>query len=145
MLRPGPARRWIAFAGLLLWALSAAGCGRAPKPEATIKRAYDWYIETTRNAQDPWQRARADLQPLVTERFLASIENMRPEFDGAELMEGRNFDVRLAVNDVTVNGSAATANVVVAGRQIGRQRLNVYLVREERRWKIDDVKLIEPE
>lgn len=145
MLRRSAAAKRISLAGLGMWALSGTGCGRAPNPDATIKRAYNWYVETVRNAQDPWQRARVDLQPLVTERFLASIENMRPDFDGSGLINGRNFDARLAVDDVAVNGRAATAQVMVAGRGIGRQRLNVYLVQEEGKWKIDDVKLVDTE
>ncbi len=134
---------WMLFAAAVLGTFCGAGCSRGPTPEETIKRAYSWYVETSRSGQDPWQRARSDLQQLVTERFLASIENMRADLDGGDLMEGRNFDARLTVNDVTVKGSAATAQVALAGRMIGRQRLNVYLVREDRRWKIDDVKLVE--
>jgi hypothetical protein len=96
-----------------------------------------------KSAQDPWQRASIDLKPMATERFLSSIENLRPDLDGSGMMEGRNFDARLAIDDVNVNGGTATARVTVSGRMIGRQMLSVSLLKEDRTWKIDDVKLIE--
>jgi hypothetical protein len=133
--------RKVAVAGLMICSL--AGCGRSPKPDATIRRAYDWYVEMVKSAQDPWQRARSDLKSRVTERFLTSIENSRPDLDGSGMMDGRNFDAHLAIDNVDVNGGSATARVTVSGRMIGRQMLNVYLLKENRTWKIDDVKLIE--
>jgi hypothetical protein len=131
----------IAVAGLILCSLTA--CGRGPNPDATIRRAYDWYVEMMKSAQDPWQRAPIDLKPMATERFLSSIENSRPDFDGSGMMDGRNFDAHLAIDDVNVNGGTATARVTVSGRMIGRQMLSVYLLKEDRTWKIDDVKLID--
>jgi hypothetical protein len=125
--------------------MSFVACGRATNPDATIKRAYDWYVEMVKSAQDPWQRARIDLKPVATERFLTSIENTRPGLDGSEVWDGHNFDARLVIENVSINGGAATARVIVVGRMIGRQMLNVYLVKEDRAWKIDDVKLIESE
>jgi hypothetical protein len=133
--------RKIALAAMILCGLTA--CGRASNPDATIRRAYDWYVETVKSAQDPWQRARIDLKSVVTDRFLTSIENARPDLDGNGIMDGRNFDARLAIDNVNVNGGAATARVTVSGRMIGQQMLNVYLLKEGRTWKIDDVKLIE--
>jgi Protein of unknown function (DUF3828) len=131
----------IAIAGLFI--CSVAACDRSPNPDATIRRAYDWYVETVKSAQDPWQRARIDLKSMVTERFLTSIENSRPDFDASGMIDGRNFDARLTIDNVDVNGGAANARVTVAGRMMGRQMLNVYLLKEDRTWKIDDVKLIE--
>ncbi len=122
---------------------SLTACGRASNPDATIRRAYDWYVETVKSAQDPWQRARIDLKSMVTDRFLTSIENSRPDLDGSGVMDGRNFDALFAIDDVNINGGTATARVTVSGRMIGRQMLNVYLLKENRAWKIDDVKLIE--
>lgn len=133
--------RKIAIAGLTIW--NVVACGRSPNPDATIRRAYDWYVETVKSAQDPWQRARIDLKSMVTERFLTSIENSRPDLDGSGMIDGRNFDARLTIDNVNINGGAATARVTVAGRMIGQQLLNVYLLKEDRMWKIDDVKLIE--
>jgi hypothetical protein len=96
-------------AGLVICSLVA--CGRSPKPDATIRRAYDWYVETVKSAQDPWQRAQVDLKPMVTERFLTSIENARPDIDASAMMDGRNFDAHLTIENVDVNGGAATARV----------------------------------
>jgi hypothetical protein len=131
----------VVVTGMILCSLTA--CGRAPNPDATLRRAYDWYVETIKSTQNPWQRARTDLKSIVTERFLTSIENSRPDLDGTGVTDGRNFDARLAINNVNVNGGTATARVTVSGRMIGRQMLNVYLLKENRTWKIDDVKLIE--
>jgi hypothetical protein len=131
----------IAVVGLILCSLTA--CGGSPNPDTTIRRAYDWYVEMMKSAQNPWQRASIDLKPMATERFLSSIENLRPDLDGSGMMEGRNFDARLAIDDVNVNGGTATARVTVSGRMIGRQMLSVSLLKEDRTWKIDDVKLIE--
>jgi hypothetical protein len=130
------------IAMILCWMI---GCGRGPNPDTTIRRAYDWYVGMVKSAHDPWQRARIDLKPLVTERFLSSIENSRPNLDAPGIIDGRDFDARLAIDDVNVNGGVATARVTVSGRMIGHQMLNVYLLRENRTWKIDDVKLIEPQ
>src|SRR2546421_4360724 len=127
--------RMVAFHLVLL---SLAACGRATNPDATIRRAYDWYVEMVKSAQDPWQRARIDLKPVATERFLASIENTRPGLDGSEIWDGHNFDARLTIENVSINGGTATARVIVVGRMIGRQILNVYLVKDDRAWKIDD-------
>jgi hypothetical protein len=133
--------RQVAVAAIILCSLTA--CNRAPNPDATIRRAYDWYLVMVKSGQDPWQRARIDLKSMMTERFLTSIENSRPDLDGSGVIDGRNFDARLAIDNVNVNGGAATARVTVSGRMIGRQMLNVYLLKENRTWKIDDVKLIE--
>jgi hypothetical protein len=144
----GAVRRFaakIALASFSLALLTLPACRRAGNPEDTIRRAYNWYAETVKSAQDPWQRARIDLKPLVTDGFLASIENTRPDLNGSGLVEGSNFDARLDIENVSVNGARATAKVIVTGRMIGRQKLNVSLVKEDRAWKIDDVKWIEPE
>jgi hypothetical protein len=138
-------RKGIVFGFFSSALLGVAACGSAPNPDETIRRAYNWYVETVKSAQDPWQRARIDLKSLTTERFLSSMENARPDLDGSGLIGGRNFDARLVVEDVSIKGGAATARVAVMGRMIGRQRLSVYLVKDDRTWKIDDVKLIERE
>jgi hypothetical protein len=135
----------VAFVAVNVILLSLAGCGRASNPDTTIRRVYDWYVEMVKTAQNPWQRARIDLKPVATERFLTSIENERPDLDGSGMLDGRNFDARLAIDNVRINGGTATAEVIVTGRMIGRQMLNVYLVKDDRTWKIDDVKLIDSE
>jgi hypothetical protein len=131
--------------GLVSLLLFLAACGRGSNPDTTIKRAYDWYVETVKSAQDPWRRAPIDLKPVATDRFLTSIENTRPDLDGSGMLDAHNFDARLAIQNVNINGGAATARVIVVGRMIGRQILDVYLVKENRTWKIDDIKLIDSE
>ena len=121
--------RKVVGVGMVLCSLMA--CGRSPNPDATIRRAYDWYVETVKSAQDPWQRARIDLKSMVTDRFLTSIENSRPDFDGSGVMDRRNFDAHLVIDNVNVNGGAATARVTVSGRMIGRQVHQTH----RRRWQ----------
>lgn len=138
-------QKWGRKSGLAVFGFILVACGGPSNPDATIRRAYDWYVQMVQTAQDPWQRARIDLKPMATERFITSIETARPELDGSGLIDGRSVDARLAIESVNVNGRAATARVMVSGGMIGRQMLSVYLLKEDRTWKIDDVKLIESE
>ncbi len=134
--------------GLRLFVLCAAvvlffaSCERAPNPDVTINRAYDWYVQTLKNGQDPLQRARTGLRPFATDRFLTSVQSVRSDLESNALIDPQSFDARLAVENVEAKGAAATARVVLTGRSVGRQTLNVFLLKEETGWKIDDVKLI---
>ncbi len=124
-------------------ALALSGCRPASNPDATINRAYDWYVQTLKSGQDPLQRARTGLRSLATDRFLASVGSIHPDFESSALIDPQAFDARLAVENVDTKGSAATARVILDGRAIGRQTLNIYLLKEENAWKIDDVKLVD--
>jgi hypothetical protein len=44
---------------------------------------------------------------------------------------------------VTKDNRAATVRIGLSGRISGQHVLNVYLVKVEGRWKVDDVKLVE--
>jgi Protein of unknown function (DUF3828) len=141
-----PSRRKNGRVALALWAsatVALSSCQRTPNPDATIKRAYAWYVQTLKTGEDPLQRARTGLRPFATDRFLTSIQSVHSDFEGGALVDPQSFDARLAVDNVEIKGAAATARVVLTGRTIGRQTLNVYLIKAETDWKIDDVKLID--
>ena len=123
--------------------LTLCGCNRPSNPDATIRRAYTWYVRTLKSGQDPMQRARTALRPLATDRFLTSMESVHSDFESGALIDPQAFDARLAVESVRTRGPAATARVVLTGRSTGRQALDVYLIKEQSAWKIDDVKLID--
>ena len=126
----------------VLLAVVLGSCARAANPDATIKRAYAWYVQTLKSGKDPLE-ASARLQPLATSRFLDSLQNLRANAESSALVDPKSFDGRLAVEDVQSAGDKATARVVLTGRRIGRQSLNVFLVKQDAQWKIDDVKWID--
>ena len=118
-------------------------CEASSNPDTTINRAYDWYVRTLKTGEDPLQRARTGLRPLATDRFLASLQNVRPDLESNALLDPQSFDARLGVEKVVTQGASATARVILTGHTVGRQVLNVFLVKEESGWKIDDVKWID--
>ncbi|MBV9008765.1 MAG: DUF3828 domain-containing protein [Verrucomicrobia bacterium] len=136
-------RRAVCLVSCILIAGVLASCGRASNPDGTIKRAYAWYLQTLRSGKNPLQEANASLEPLATPRFLDSLQNLRANAESNTLLDPRSFDGRLAVEDVQSSGDKATARVVLSGRTVGRQTLNVFLVKDDARWKIDDVKWID--
>ena len=123
--------------------VSFTGCSRALNPDATIKRAYGWYVRTLKSGQDPLRASRDGLRPYATDRFLTSLDNLHSDIESNALIDPQAFDDRLAVESVDEKGSNAVAHVVLSGRSVGRQMLNVVLVKNGEAWKIDDVKWID--
>ena len=58
-------------------------------------------------------------------------------------MDAQNFDAKLSIEKVTKDNRAATVRIGLSGRISGQHVLNVYLVKVEGRWKVDDVKAVE--
>lgn len=143
LLLLGPRPLALAIAGCTI--LTFGACQRAPNPTDTILQAYDWYVQTVKSGADPLHQARSGLRQFATEAFLTSLDNMRPELENNSVFDPETFDARIGIENVTTNGPVATAKVIVAGRTLGKRTLTVYLRKEERRWKIDDVKLLEQE
>ena len=119
------------------------GCGRGPGPDDTIRNAYAWYVRELKSGVNPLEQKRTQLKEFVTEGFLTSIDNMRPELEASPFMDGQSFDARLSIEKITKDSRAATVRIGLNGRMSGQHVLNVYLVTVEGRWKIDDVKLVE--
>ena len=89
------------------------------------------------------EQKRNELQQFVTEGFLTTIDNMRPELAASPFMDAQSFDARLSIEKITKNNRAATVRIGLNGRMSGLHKLNVYLVKVEGSWKIDDVKVVE--
>ena len=119
------------------------GCQRGPNPADTVRNAYGWYLRELKNGVNPLEQKRAELKEFVTDNFLASIDNMRPELEASSVVDARSFDAKLAVEKVTSDRGAATVRIELNGRLFGQHVLNIYLVKIDGRWKVDDVKLLE--
>jgi Protein of unknown function (DUF3828) len=136
-----PARKVTAL--LVSICVLLTGCGHGPGPDDTIRNAYAWYVRELKSGVNPLEQKRTELQQFVTEGFLTSIDNMRPELEASPFMDGQSFDARLSIEKITKDSRAATVRIGLNGRMSGQHVLNVYLVKVEGRWKIDDVKLVE--
>jgi hypothetical protein len=120
-----------------------AGCQRGPNPADTVRNAYGWYLRELKSGVNPIEQKRAELKEFVTDNFLTIIDNMRPELEASPLMDAQSFDAKLSVEKVTADRRSATVRIGLSGRLAGQHALNVYLVKVDGRWKVDDVKLLE--
>ena len=123
--------------------LLLTGCGRDPGPDDTIRNAYAWYVRELKSGVNPLEQKRTELQQFVTDGFLTSIDNMRSELEASPFIDARSFDAKLSIEKITKDNRAATVRIGLSGRISGQHKLNVYLVKIEGQWKIDDVKLVE--
>jgi len=137
----GLARKTAAL--LILICLLLTGCGRDPGPDDTIRNAYAWYVRELKSGVNPLEQKRTELQQFVTDGFLTSIDNMRSELEASPFIDARSFDAKLSIEKITKDNRAATVRIGLSGRISGQHKLNVYLVKIEGQWKIDDVKLVE--
>jgi hypothetical protein len=119
------------------------GCGHKPGPDDTIRNAYDWYVRELKSGINPLAEKRSELKEYVTDGFLTSIDNIRPELETSPFMDAHGIDARLSVEKVIKNNRSATVRIQLNGRLSGQQTLNVYLIKVGDRWKIDDVKAVE--
>lgn len=138
----------VAFCGIL--AFGFPGCARGPDPADTIRSLYGWYVRELKAGVDPLHERRTELKQFVTEALLTSIDNLRVgsnSLDGDSLLDPQRFDEdwasRIAIDKIETRGRTATARVILTGRMLGERRLNVSLIKEDGRWKVDDVKFIE--
>jgi len=136
-----PARKVTAL--LVSICVLLTGCGHGPGPDDTIRNAYAWYVRELKSGVNPLEQKRTELQQFVTEGFLTSIDNMRPELEASPFMDGQSFDARLSIEKITKDSRAATVRIGLNGRMSGQHVLNVYLVKVEGRWKVDDVKAVQ--
>jgi hypothetical protein len=119
------------------------GCARAPGPDDTVRNAYAWYVRELKSGLNPLEQKRTELKEFVTDGFLVSIDNMRPELEASPFMDAQSFDAKLSIEKITKDSRAATVRIRLNGRISGQHVLNVYLVKVEGRWKVDDVKAVE--
>jgi hypothetical protein len=137
----GPSRKLTAL--LISICILLTGCVREPGPDDTIRNAYAWYVRELKSGVNPLEQKQTELKEFVTEGFLTSIDNMRPELEASMFMDAQNFDAKLSIEKVTKDNRAATVRIGLSGRISGQHVLNVYLVKVEGRWKVDDVKAVE--
>ena len=137
----GPSRKLTAL--LISICILLTGCVREPGPDDTIRNAYAWYVRELKSGVNPLEQKQTELKEFVTEGFLTSIDNMRPELEASTFMDAQNFDAKLSIEKVTKDNRAATVRIGLSGRISGQHVLNVYLVKVEGSWKIDDVKVVE--
>jgi hypothetical protein len=137
----GPSRKLTAL--LISICILLTGCVREPGPDDTIRNAYAWYVRELKSGVNPLEQKQTELKEFVTEGFLTSIDNMRPELEASTFMDAQNFDAKLSIEKVTKDNRAATVRIGLSGRISGQHVLNVYLVKVEGRWKVDDVKAVE--
>ena len=119
------------------------GCAREPGPDDTIRNAYTWYVRELKSGVNPLDQKQTELKEFVTEGFLTSIDNIRPELEAGPFMDAQSFDAKLSIEKVTKDNRAATVRIGLNGRLSGQHVLNVYLVKVGGRWKVDDVKAVE--
>jgi hypothetical protein len=137
----GPSRKLTAL--LISICILLTGCVREPGPDDTIRNAYAWYVRELKSGVNPLEQKQTELKEFVTAGFLTSIDNMRPELEASTFMDAQNFDAKLSIEKVTKDNRAATVRIGLSGRISGQHVLNVYLVKVEGRWKVDDVKAVE--
>ena len=137
----GPARKRSAL--LISICVLLTGCVREPGPDDTIRNAYAWYVRELKSGVNPLEQKQTELKEFVTDGFLTSIDNMRPELEASMFMDAQSFDAKLSIENVTKGNRAATVRIGLSGRISGQHVLNFYLVKVEGRWKVDDVKAVE--
>jgi len=123
--------------------VSLAACNGGATPDDTIRNAYGWYLHELKSGLDPLADKRSELKQYVTDGFLTSIDNIRPELEGSPFMDAQSFDGKLSVERVEKNNRSATVRIELSGRLSGHHPLNVYLIKVDGSWKIDDIKPIE--
>ena len=119
------------------------GCQDGPNPADTVRNVYGWYLRELKSGVNPLEQRRTELKQFVTDNFLVSIDNIRPELETGPFMDAQSFDAKLSIEKVTSDRRAATVRIGLSGRLSGQHTLNVYLVKVGGRWKVDDVKLLE--
>ena len=118
-------------------------CQRGPGPADTIRSAYGWYLREVKSGINPLEQKRAELKQFVTDDFLVSLDNMRSELAAGPFVDAQSFDAKLSIEKITSNRATARVRVGLTGRLFGQRAVDVYLVKVDGTWKVDDVKLLE--
>src|SRR5436305_3149772 len=87
---------------LLIYAMVwLSGCQREIDPSDTISDAYNWYVNTLKAGRNPLDLAQTQLKQFATDKFVASLANLRPELDDSPFTDGHAFDGNLAIQQLT--------------------------------------------
>jgi pectin methylesterase-like acyl-CoA thioesterase len=118
---------------LVLSALAFAACGGGNDDQSTVEET----IETAATTTDP-----ADCSKTQTQKFMeqttqesgkAAVKSCEEEAENEEGAES------VKVSKVEVNGSNATAEAALSGGNLDGQTLEVALLKEGDRWKLNEV------
>ena len=118
-------------------------------PEIVIRNFYNWYVHALNLNGDPLTKRRVKLRQFVSARLLRELDNavMGPDgLDGDYFLDAQDWDKEweknIAISQLNNSGGRAEATVLLTGPEMNK-KLRVGLVREGRRWKIDNVKSLE--
>ncbi len=120
---------------LLLSALALAACGSGGgDEEGKVEEAIETAATTTDPADCTKFQTQAFMEQTSQESGKAAVKNCEEEAEKEENAEGAT------VAEVEVNGSAATAEVTLAGgNSLSGQTLEVALAKEGDQWKLNEV------
>jgi hypothetical protein len=114
-------------------------------PEESIRSFYSWYVTALVANRDPMKQ-RAEMKRFATDRLLKEIDKMKkgPEgLNGDYFLDAQDFDEqwakKISVSNVKIEGTKATAHVLLDGPEGMRKKLVVQLVNDAGSWKIDRV------
>lgn len=115
-------------------------------PADSIRNFYRWYVTELIANRNPMDN-RKELKRFATERLLKEVDRMKKGPDGLDgdyFVDAQDFDdlwaKNIAVSDVKISGTKATADVLLTGKPDMRRRLQVFLVKDGDIWKVDKVK-----
>ena len=95
------------------------GCGHGPGPDDIIRKAYAWYVRELKSGVNPLEQKRTELQQFVTEGFLTSIDNMRPDLEASPFMDAQSFDATLSIEKITKSSRGATVRILAPVEFVG--------------------------
>lgn len=127
-------RAVVSFAILLV----LTGCRGTPDPGAAVRETYDWYVKARRAGVDAL--AQPDAERYLTPGFIAALRRSEMETNIEPEMLTSAFEVK----EMQTNGNRARGRVFLRNRMVGDHFFFVQLQLVNRRWKVDDVKVMEP-
>lgn len=114
-------------------------------PEESIRSFYQWYVTALIANRNPMKQ-RAEMKRFATDRLLKEIDKMKKGADGLNgdyFLDAQDFNdqwaKKIAVSNVKIAGTKATAHVLLDGAEGMRKKLVVQLVNDTGAWKIDKV------
>jgi hypothetical protein len=131
------------FLVVVFFAFAAAAQSAGKTPESTIRGFYSWYIGEIAKNKFPLAQQPTRLKQFITTRCYNENKRAydRNEFGADYFIAAQDFDEKWAANvkisNLKVNGSLATANVVLDGTGSFDSRLKLKLIKEKGLWKID--------
>ena len=133
----------LSFLVAIICAFAAAAQTAGTTPESTIRGFYSWYVGEIAKNKFPLAQQPGKLKQFITTRCYNENKRVydRNEFDADYFIGAQDFDEKWATNvkisGLKINGSRATANVVLDGTGNFDSRLKLKLNKEKGLWKID--------